>query len=87
MNLELLLQTPEKIFIFLKLLGEKRLQKKLFLSERRTVSRRVDRRFQKHRRTENISTEEINKRSSDRRDISNDKRRKDRRALERIKYT
>jgi len=89
MGIGVILELPVEFIAFIQLLvqSKPKIEKKV-MYERRIAGRRRDRRYHKHRRTSissDIDIDELNRREGDRRNVYADRRRRDRRALERIK--
>jgi len=77
-----------ELFGFLQLLVQTKSKTHKIVYERRKACRRMDRRNKTHRRvsrSSDINYDELNRREGDRRNVYADRRRRDRRALERIK--
>jgi len=81
------MELPVELLAFVQLLDHVKLKKEPVIYDRRKSSRRNDRRKEIHRRvsvSSDINLDELNRRENDRRDIQKERRRRDRRALERI---
>ena len=85
----MIFELPLEFIAFMQLLAQpKPKTEEKVMYERRGVCRRRDRRNHTHRRTSkssDINIDELNRRGNDRRNIYAERRRRDRRALERIK--
>jgi len=87
MESELIYAIPAGIFMLALLIRQPVLEYRAEIKERRQYDRRSDRRMTRFRRQSCEIDEDVeeHRENEDRRDLSKEKRRRDRRALERIK--
>ena len=88
MGAGIIMDLQVKLLAYAQLLSQVKPKKEGVLYDRRTSCRREDRRKHSYKRTSlssDIHYDKLNEQDQDRRDIFNERRRRDRRALERIK--